>query len=565
MKTLEVRIPDIDGRPSPDIYITGILKQGYECSGAACTRDTVPNFKLNGHTIGHIWKYLEQDLQISPMTEFSKAETFEQFSERVTGYMCSIEGDLPPDTWHTEFKERLYEAVKSSTPQNIVHPNIKGATPDKKYLTKKEYWKLFVAEKRRIDAGEEERKRKEKEKKEKEEKEERRLKDINDHAAKYGLEYKNGYFTRTSSKEIEKIPLFRRTTIMDRIERTLMNMYTKTSYNVNKEFDALVRNKEELATLLSKETLWNAGYSDANNYHFDPDVDDDDNYGSFARKLRKESMEIIDKNTKYNTAVEDAGDTNIFYELLHEYGKVSILVQAGETDLSGLYNNLFATDPCKKYIDVNNPIGGFKQFIKEFDFSSWEEGKDFYSEDAMNLFMDNLDEIKKNLGVGFMNLNISEDTKDTLRQGARRGTIKAATRKAADHIAEAVAGQTSGKSKKELAAYKQHVAEFLKTEWGQAAVSAIAGQALPLIAEKLGKGPAVQSLAKELNIQGVEIVTEQVAGAAFDLAGMGITHLIDTFKNVVEQDEVNVTPVASLGAGAGQRAETTQKVAETVG
>lgn len=597
MKTLEVRIPDIDGKPSPDIYITGILKQGYECSGAACTRDTVPNFKLNGHTIGHIWKYLEQDLQISPMTEFSKAETFEQFSERVTGYMCSIEGDLPPDTWHTEFKERLYEAVKSSTPQNIVHPNIKGATPDKKYLTKKEYWKLFVAEKRGVDAGEEERKRKEKEKREKEEKErrekkereekeekarkekeaeekrrkeekekeERRLKDINDHAAKYGLEYKNGYFTRISSKEVEEIPLFRRTTIMDRIERTLMNMYTKTSYNVNKEFDALVRNKEELATLLSKETLWNAGASDADNYHFDPDVDDDDNYGSFARKLRKESMSIIDKNTKYNTAVEDAGDTNIFYELLHEYGKASILVQAGETDLSGLYNNLFATDLCKKYIDVNNPIGGFKQFIKEFDFSSWEDGKDFYDEDAMNMFMDNLDEIRKNLGVGFMNLNISEDTKDTLRQGARRGTIKAATRKAADHIAEAVAGQTSGKSKRELAAYKQHVAEFLKTEWGQAAVSAIAGQALPLIAEKLGKGPAVQSLAKELNIQGVEIVTEQVAGAAFDLAGMGITHLIDTFKNVVEQDEVNVTPVASLGAGSGQRVETTQKVAETVG
>lgn len=597
MKTLEVRIPDIDGKPSPDIYITGILKQGYECSGAACTRDTVPNFKLNGHTIGHIWKYLEQDLQISPMTEFSKAETFEQFSERVTGYMCSIEGDLPPDTWHTEFKERLYEAVKSSTPQNIVQPNIKGVTPGKKYLTKKEYWKLFVAEKRGIDAGEEERKRKEKEKKEKEEKErrekkereereekarkekeaeekrrkeekekeERRLKDINDHAAKYGLEYKNGYFTRTSSKEVEEIPLFRRTAIMDRIERTLMNMYTKTSYIVDKEFDALVRNKEELATLLSKETLWNAGYSDANNYHFDPDEDDDDSYGNFARKLRKESMEIINKNTKYNTAVEDAGDTNIFDVLLHEYGKASILVQAGETDLSGLYNNLFATDPCKKYIDINNPIEGFKQFIKEFDFSSWEDGKDSYDEDTMNLFMDNLDEIRKNLGVGFMNLNISEDTKDTLRQGARRGTIKAATRKAADHIAEAVAGQTSGKSKRELAAYKQHVAEFLKTEWGQAAVSAIAGQALPLIAEKLGKGPAVQSLAKELNIQGVEIVTEQVAGAAFDLAGMGITHLIDTFKNVVEQDEVNVTPVASLGAGSGQRIETTQKVAETVG
>lgn len=596
MKTLEVRIPDIDGKPSPDIYITGILKQGYECSGAACTRDTVPNFKLNGHTIGHIWKYLEQDLQISPMTEFGKAETFEQFSERVTGYMCSIEGDLPPDTWHTEFKERLYEAVKSSTPQNIVQPNIKGVTPDKKYLTKKEYWKLFVSEKRGIDAREEERKRKEKEKKEKEEKErrekkeqeereekarkekeaeekrrkeekekeERRLKDINDHAAKYGLEYKNGYFTRTSSKEIEKIPLFRRTTIMDRIERTLMNMYTKTSYIVNKEFDALVRNKEELATLLSKETLWNAGASDADNYYFDSSVDDG-SYGSFARKLRKESMSIIDKNTKYNTAVEDAGDTNIFDELLHEYGKASILVQAGEADLSGLYNNLFATDPCKKYIDINNPIEGFKQFIKEFDFFSWEDGKDSYDEDTMNLFMDNLDEIRKNLGVGFMNLNISEDTKDTLRQGARRGTIKAATRKAADHIADAVAGQTSGKSKRELAAYKQHVAEFLKTEWGQAAVSAIAGQALPLIAEKLGKGPAVQSLAKELNIQGVEIVTEQVAGAAFDLAGMGITHLIDTFKNVVEQDEVNVTPVASLGAGSGQRIETTQKVAETVG
>jgi len=597
MKTLEVRIPDIDGKPSPDIYITGILKQGYECSGAACTRDTVPNFKLNGHTIGHIWKYLEQDLQISPMTEFSKAETFEQFSDRVTGYMCSIEGDLPPDTWHTEFKERLYEAVKSSTPQNIVQPDIKGATPGKKYLTKKEYWKLFVAEKRGVDAGEEERKRKEKEKKEKEEKErrekkereereekarkekeaeekrrkeekekeERRLKDINDHAAKYGLEYKNGYFSRISSKEVEEIPLYRRGVIMDRIERTLMNMYTKTSYNVNKEFDALVRNKEELATLLSKETLWNAGYSDANNYHFDPDVDDDDSYGNFARKLRKESMNTINKNTKYNTAVEDAGDTNIFYELLHEYGKASILVQAGETDLSSLYNNLFATNPCKKYIDINNPIEGFKQFIKEFDFSSWEDGKDSYDEDTMNLFMDNLDEIRKNLGVGFMNLNISEDTKDTLRQGARRGTIKAATRKAADHIADAVAGQTSGKSKRELAAYKQHVAEFLKTEWGQAAVSAIAGQALPLIAEKLGKGPAVQSLAKELNIQGVEIVTEQVAGAAFDLAGMGITHLIDTFKNVVEQDEVNVTPVASLGAGSGQRIETAQKVAETVG
>ena len=597
MKTLEVRIPDIDGKPSPDIYITGILKQGYECSGAACTRDTVPNFKLNGHTIGHIWKYLEQDLQISPMTEFSKAETFEQFSDRVTGYMCSIEGDLPPDTWHTEFKERLYEAVKSSTPQNIVQPDIKGATPGKKYLTKKEYWKLFVAEKRGVDAGEEERKRKEKEKKEKEEKErrekkereereekarkekeaeekrrkeekekeEQRLKDINAHAAKYGLEYKNGYFSRISSKEVEEIPLYRRGVIMDRIERTLMNMYTKTSYNVNKEFDALVRNKEELATLLSKETLWNAGYSDANNYHFDPDVDDDDSYGNFARKLRKESMNIINKNTKYNTAVEDAGDTNIFYELLHEYGKASILVQAGETDLSSLYNNLFATNPCKKYIDINNPIEGFKQFIKEFDFSSWEDGKDSYDEDTMNLFMDNLDEIRKNLGVGFMNLNISEDTKDTLRQGARRGTIKAATRKAADHIADAVAGQTSGKSKRELAAYKQHVAEFLKTEWGQAAVSAIAGQALPLIAEKLGKGPAVQSLAKELNIQGVEIVTEQVAGAAFDLAGMGITHLIDTFKNVVEQDEVNVTPVASLGAGSGQRIETAQKVAETVG
>ena len=351
---------------------------------------------------------------------------------------------------------------------------------------------------------------------------------------------------------------------MDRIERTLMNMYTKTSYIVNKEFDALVRNKEELATLLSKETLWNAGYSDANNYHFDPDAADDDSYGNFARKLRKESMEIINKNTKYNTAVEDAGDTNIFDELLHEYGKASILVQAGEADLSGLYNNLFATE-CKKYIDINNPIEGFKQFIKEFDFSSWEDGKDSYDEDTMNLFMDNLDEIRKNLGVGFMNLNISEDTKDTLRQGARRGTIKAATRKAADHIAEAVAGQTSGKSKRELAAYKQHIAEFLKTEWGQAAVSAIAGQALPLIAEKLGKGPAVQSLAKELNIQGVEIVTEQVAGAAFDLAGMGITHLIDTFKNVVEQDEVNVTPVASLGAGSGQRIETAQKVAETVG
>ena len=589
MKTLEVRIPDIDGKPSPDIYITGILKQGYECSGAACTRDTVPNFKLNGHTIGHIWKYLEQDLQISPMTEFSKAETFEQFSDRVTGYMCSIEGDLPPDTWHTEFKELLYEAVKSSTPQNIVQPNIKGVTPGKKYLTKKEYWKLFVSEKHGINTEEEERKRKEKEKKEKEEKErrekkereereekrrkeekekeERRLKDINDHAAKYGLEYKNGYFSRISSKEVEEIPLFRRTAIMDRIERTLMNMYTKTSYIVNKEFDALVRNKEELATLLSKETLWNAGYSDANSYHFDPDVDDDDSYGNFARKLRKESMSIINKNTKYNTAVEDAGDTNIFDELLHEYGKASILVQAGEADLSGLYNNLFVTDPCKKYIDINNPIEGFKQFIKEFDFSSWEDGNDFYSEDAMDLFMNNLNEIKENLnlGVGFMNLNISEDTKDTLRQGARRGTIKAATRKAADHIADAVAGQTSGKSKRELAAYKQHVAEFLKTEWGQAAVSAIAGQALPLIAEKLGKGPAVQSLAKELNIQGVEIVTEQVAGAAFDLAGMGITHLLDTFKNVVEQDEVNVTPVASLGAGSGQRIETTQKVAETVG
>ena len=593
MKTLEVRIPDIDGKPSPDIYITGILKQGYECSGAACTRDTVPNFKLNGHTIGHIWKCLEQDLQIYPMTEFSKAETFEQFSDRVTGYMCSIEGDLPPDTWHTEFKERLYEAVKSSTPQNIVQPNIKGATPGKKYLTKKEYWKLFVSEKQGVDASKEEAKRKEelkkkeekerkereekerrekkereereeKRRKEEKEKEERRLKDINDHAAKYGLEYKNGYFSRISSKEVEEIPLFRRTAIMDRIERTLMNMYTKTSYIVNKEFDALVRNKEELATLLSKETLWNAGYSDANNYHFDPD-EDDDSYGNFARKLRKESMEIINKNTKYNTAVEDAGDTNIFDELLHEYGKASILVQAGEADLSGLYNNLFATDPCKKYIDVNNPIGGFKQFIKEFDFSSWEDGKDSYDEDTMNLFMDNLDEIRKNLGVGFMNLNISEDTKDTLRQGARRGTIKAATRKAADHIAEAVAGQTSGKSKRELAAYKQHIAEFLKTEWGQAAVSAIAGQALPLIAEKLGKGPAVQSLAKELNIQGVEIVTEQVAGAAFDLAGMGITHLIDTFKNVVEQDEVNVTPVASLGAGSGQRIETAQKVAETVG
>ena len=113
MKTLEVRIPDIDGKPSPDIYITGILKQGYECSGAACTRDTVPNFKLNGHTIGHIWKYLEQDLQISPMTEFSKAETFEQFSDRVTGYMCSIEGDLPPDTCIRNLKSDFTKQLKA--------------------------------------------------------------------------------------------------------------------------------------------------------------------------------------------------------------------------------------------------------------------------------------------------------------------------------------------------------------------------------------------------------------------------------------------------------------------
>lgn len=602
MKTLEVRIPDIDGKPSPDIYITGILKQGYECSGAACTRDTVPNFKLNGHTIGHIWKYLEQDLQISPMTEFSKAETFEQFSDRVTGYMCSIEGDVPPDTWHTEFKERLYEAVKSSTPQNIVQPDIKGATPGKKYLTKKEYWKLFVAEKRGVDAGEEERKRKEKEKKEKEEKErrekkereereekarkekeaeekrrkeekekeEQRLRDINAHAAKYGLEYKNGYFSRISSKEVEEIPLYRRGVIMDRIERTLMNMYTKTSYNVNKEFDALVRNKEELATLLSKETLWNAGASDADNYYFDSSVDDG-SYGSFARKLRKESMNIINKNTKYNTAVEDAGDTNIFDELLHEYGKASILIQAGETNLDGLYNNLFATDPCKKYIDINNPIEGFKQFIKEFDFSSWEDGKDFYSEDAMDLFINNLNEIKENLnlGVGFMNLGISKETKeyakDVAKEGMEQGALRSATKKISRLVARRLAAR-SGKKGKALSALSDSLATLFEGPEGQAIAGVILARTIPVIGAKLGKTDAAERLARKFDVQAVAIVSEQVTDVAVDLAEMGLGELMNILKPLMEEGGgVDVTPFASLGAGSVQSVEAQKKVVETVG
>ena len=207
MRTLEVRIPDIDGKPSPNIYSTNILKQGYECIGAACNRDSIKGFGCNGHTIGHTWKYLEQDLNISPLTSFSAPETFDEFSDRVTGYMCATEGDLPPEEWHTEFKERLYTALKSSTNKDVKHPDIKGVDKTtSKYLTKKEYWKLYLAEKRGVDASkeearrkEEQRKKEEKERKEREEKERReeaeakrkaeeaaKLADRKAHAALYG-------------------------------------------------------------------------------------------------------------------------------------------------------------------------------------------------------------------------------------------------------------------------------------------------------------------------------------------------------------------------------------------
>jgi hypothetical protein len=495
-----------------------------------------------------------------------------------------MEGELPPSEWHTEFKERLYTAIKNSTPQNIKQPEIKGVvTTATTYKTKKEYWKLFLAEKQEAKeqkikkeereakeaAAREAREREERERvaKERERVAKEREKEhaISEHASLYNIKYYNKYFSLEDISQVDGSKFYKEK-LLEQCKYALKNIYLGTSYDVSEKLIEAVKSKKPLAELLKSPADWGGGAYEA--IYFDvKDNPDPELWSDSTLSLLTSIKPIVDKISGciYDKMCYDTDSDNVLFGLLTHYCRLIIVKRTGETDpYQSSVQQFFLNN--EEWVNTEAPLTGFIKFVKEYDFKKLNEDTNFeYTDKSLKLFIDNLDEIKNQIGVGGMNLNISEDAKDTLRQGARRGTIKAATRKAADHIAEAVAGQTSGKSKRELAAYKQHVAEFLKTEWGQAAVSAIAGQALPLIAERLGKGEAVKSLAKELNIQGVEIVTEQVAGAAFDLASMGVTHLIDTLKNVVEQDEVNVTPVASLEAGQGQRVETARKVVETVG
>lgn len=601
MRTLEPKIPDIDGKPSPNIYSTNILKQGYECTGAACSRDSIKNFICNGHTIGDIWKFLEQDLGIKPLTDFSEAETFEKFSDRVTGYMCATEGDLPPEEWHTEFKERLYTALKLSTNKDIKHPDIKGVDKTaSKYLTKKEYWKLYLAEKQGVDASKEEAKRREelkkkeeKERKEREEKERRekeekkkreeaeakrkaeeaaKLADRKAHAALYGIEYDGRYWS--VDYDTDKVPsgtsrLYKEE-LLDKCKSALSYIYNDSGYRPNDEFIDLIKNKASIEYLLERPHLWGGAKYELNCWEFGMPVKKGDFHPS-TTELFNSVCDVKDMLDEYDSFCGSNGEVNVVDDLLYHYCRVVMVSRTGEQlDTTYDEDKLFLPGgSARKYVDMENPIEGFKKFIKEYDFSKLNDYTDgAYEGTSYTLFMDNLDEIKKNLGVGGMNLNLnlSDDTKDTLKVGARRGTIKAATKKVAEQVAAVLAKQ-SGKKGAALKKYTENLSEFFKTDAGQAMVSIMAGQVLPIVGEKLGKADALKSVAKELNIQGVEIVTEQIAGAAFDVAGMGLSMLADTFKGLIEQEEpVEVIPVGALSSGSASRVEVaaTEKVAVSV-
>ena len=590
MRTLEPKIPDIDGKPSPNIYSTNILKQGYECTGAACSRDSIKNFSCNGHTIGHIWKFLEQDLGIKPLTDFSEAETFEKFSDRVTGYMCATEGDLPPEEWHTEFKERLYTALKLSTNKDIKHPDIKGVDKTaSKYLTKKEYWKLYLAEKQGVDASkeearrkEEQRKKEEKERKEQEEKERlareekkrreeaeakrkaeeaAKLADRKAHAALYGIEYDGRYWS--VDYDTDKVPegtsrLYKEQ-LLDKCKSALSYIYNGSVYRLNDEFIDVIKNKASIEYLLERPHLWGGAQYELNCWEFGMPVKKGDFHPSTA-ELFNSVCDVKDMLDEYNSLCGSKGEVNVVDDLLYHYCRVVMVSRTGEQfDTTFDEDKLFLPGgSARKYVDMENPIEGFKKFIKEYDFSKLNDDTDCaYEGTSYTLFMDNLDEIKKNLGVGFMEFpKVSQETKDIIAEGAKRGTIKAATKKGAAHIAKMVANQ-SGKKGREKASYTKAMEEFFNSDWGQAMVSVTAGQVLPIISEKFGKAEAVKKVSRELNVQGVEIITEKVAGAAFDVAEMGAGMLVDTFKSLVEQsEEFNVTPVAALSPGI----QTTTKV-----
>lgn len=582
MKTVEPKLPDT----ATGIY-NGILKQGYECDNAACNRDSVKDFKVNGHTVGQTWKYLEKDLQIFPLTVFDKPETFEEFSERVTGYMCAIEGDLPPDEWHTEFKEKLYTALKSSTNTNIVSPEIKGVVQSNKYMTKKELWSLFLAEKRGVSEEE----RKKKEKKEKEERERRaekervekekaekekaekekreqevKNKEIDEHAKKYGLSYNGSYFVFWSSPEINKIPSYYRNELISKAEKALHNIYKLSTYDINNDFENLIRKKAPLEDIIAKPSLWGGGVREAQEFALD--YDDDIYYTESTRLLKEQLQELLDKVRKYEEEAEKEGLASVFTDILYGFGRAVICKRTQEeSPFTNFENSLFKGE-CSKYVDINNPVAGFKKFIKEFNFSTWKDREEYYEEDSMKLFMDNLEEIKNQIGVGGMNLGISPETKqyakDVAKEGMEQGALRSATKKISRLVARRLAAR-SGKKGKALSALTDSLATLFEGPEGQAIAGVILARAIPVIGAKIGRSEAAERLARKFDVQAVAIVSEQVTDVAVDLAEMGLGELMNILKPLMEEGgSVDVTPFASLGAVSTQSVEAPKKVVETV-
>jgi len=598
MRTLEPKIPDIDGKPSPNIYSTNILKQGYECTGAACSRDSIKNFSCNGHTIGHMWKFLEQDLNIKPLADFSEAENFEKFSDRVTGYMCATEGDLPPEEWHTEFKERLYTALKLSTNKDIKHPDIKGVDKTaSKYLTKKEYWKLYLAEKQGVDASKEEAKRKEdlkkkeeKERKEREEKERRekeekkkreeaeakrkaeeaaKLADRKAHAALYGIEYDGRYWL--VDYDTDKVPsgtsrLYKEE-LLDKCKSALSYIYNGSGYRPNDELIDVIKNKASIEYLLERPHLWGGAQHELNCWEFGTPVKKGEFHPS-TTELFNSVCDVKDMLDEYNSLCGSKGEVNVVDDLLYHYCRVVMVSRTGEQfDTTYDEDKLFLPGgSARKYVDMENPIEGFKKFIKEYDFSKLNDDTDCaYEGTSYTLFMDNLDEIKKNLGVGGF-MKISDETKkyvqDVAKEGMEQGAMRTATKKISRLLARKLAAR-SGKKGKALTALTDTLGALLEGPEGQALAALALARGLPILGSKFGKVEAAERIARKFDVQAVAIVSEQVTDVAVDLAEMGLGELLNVVKPLLEDSSVEVTPVGALSAGGTSKVE--QIVAEKLG
>lgn len=179
--------------------------------------------------------------------------------------------------------------------------------------------------------------------------------------------------------------------------------------------------------------------------------------------------------------------------------------------------------------------------------------------------MDNLDEIKKNLGdCGFM--KISDETKkyvqDVAKEGMEQGAMRTATKKISRLLARKLAAR-SGKKGKALTALTDTLGALLEGPEGQALAALALARGLPILGSKFGKVEAAERIARKFDVQAVAIVSEQVTDVAVDLAEMGLGELLNVVKPLLEDSSVEVTPVGALSAGGTSKVE--QIVAEKLG